>query len=127
MIAISPPTSPLCAPAARGMELKAGDMIQTQMKNHHELSVLVAEEQAGKAGEPAKQGGEAVVYRDKDKVQGGGDRGRDVDRDEAEEAGEHREEAELSDLKNLLGVCTCTFTCNIVWMGIGVYIYVIEM
>ena len=91
------------------MELKAGDMIQAQMKKHHELSVLVAEEQAGKAGEPAKQGGEAVVYRDEDKVQGGGDRDRDVDRDEAEEAGEHKEEAELSDLKNLLGVCTCTY------------------
>jgi len=59
----------------------------------------VAEEQAGKAGEPAKQGGEAVVYRDKDKVHRGGDKDGDVDRDEAEEAGEHRKEAELSDLK----------------------------
>ena len=117
----------MIAVSARGMELKAGIMIQAQMKKHNELSVLVAEEQAGKAGEPAKQGGEAVVYRDEDKVQGGGDRDRDVDRDEAEEAGEHKEEAELSDLKNLLGVCTCTYIHLQYCVDGNRGVYVIEM
>ena len=99
--------------------LKARDMIQAQMKKHHQLSVLVVEEQAGEAEELAEHGMEAEVHRDKDEAHGDMDVNGDVDRDKAGEEGEHGEEAELLNLlKNIIGVCI--FTCFIARVCIGV-------
>lgn len=99
--------------AARGVELKARNVLQAQMKKHHQLSILVVEEQAGEAEEPAEHGMEAEVHGDKDEAHRDMDVDEDVDRDKAGEEGEHGEEAELWNLlKNIIGVCI--FTCFIV-------------